>query len=124
MQPRQADQLWNLSVGVDMGQAVFAAAQGLQDFAVINGLGKCEPAAVAGPPVKLRKALVETAVLTTQHLLDLCVVECVEHAADVGAEPFRDLQRARAAAMLMSLEQSRHQLVPAVERHPGAVEIE
>src|SRR5258707_12335320 len=111
MQPRQTDQLWNLGVGMDMGEAVFAAAQGLQDFAVINGLVEREPAPVPGAPVKLSKTLVETAVLATQHLLDLRVVERVEDAADVAAEPLRDSKRARAAAVLMSLEQSRHQLV-------------
>ena len=40
VQPRQSDQFRNLSIGVDMGQTVLAAAQGLQDFAVINSLGQ------------------------------------------------------------------------------------
>src|SRR4029077_13703786 len=48
----------------------------------------------------------------------------VEHAADVCAEFLRDLQRGAAAAMLVGLEQSGHQLVPAVERHPAAVQVE
>ena len=37
--PGESDQLRDLCVCVDMGQPVFAAAQGLQDLAVINGLG-------------------------------------------------------------------------------------
>ena len=56
MEPRQSDQLRNLSIGVDVRQTILAAAQGLEDLAVINGLGQGQPATVAGPAIELGKA--------------------------------------------------------------------
>jgi len=62
--------------------------------------------------------------LAIQHLLNLRVAERVEDAADVDAQFFGYVHSRFVAAMAMGVEQTRHELVPAIERYPATVQIE
>ncbi len=124
VQARKADQLGNLGIGVDPGQAVLPLGQRIEHLAMAQPRRQRQPARIAGAGVKFGEAFIDAAMLAVQHLLHLCIVQFHEHAVDIGSQGQCNATRLAVAQMGFGVEQAGEQLVPIIEGHPAAVEVE
>jgi len=74
--------------------------------------------------VEFGQRLVHAPELRPENSLHAGRVERRERTLNVGGEGGGDSERFDAAAMTLGLEQACHQLVPVVERRPGAIQVE
>jgi len=124
VQPRQADQLRDLGVGVLALQFIAALRKGRQDSLVIDALRQVEEALFPGTGIGLGQGFVEAAMFRRQNLLHLRVVERSQHADQVVGHPDRDVQSLGVVAVAVGVEQAGMDLVPGIDGHPATIEVE
>ena len=124
IKPRQPAQLGDLGVGVLARQFVAPLRQRQQNRLVIKAFAHGEEARLAGAGIGLGEGLVQPAVLAGQHLLHLVVAQAPQHADQVVGHLHRDVERFGVIGIKMGVEQALMHLMPGVERHPAAVQVE
>ena len=124
VQPCQADHLRYLRIGMQARQPVLPRGEGIEHRLVPDLLGHAQPARIAGQGIGFRISLVQPAMLGVQHLLHLRVVERLQHAGQIACQSQHDRHRPRIARQHMCVDQPGMDLVPRIERHPSAVQVE
>ena len=118
------DNLWNLCIGVLTRQVVLALHQRLQDALVAKLVSQLEVLLVACQLSDVGKRLVQSAVLTDQHLLNLLVTQL----ADLVNHPVRQLDKHLLGLLTtcneVGIAQSGIDLVDIIKRYPTVVQSE
>ena len=118
--PREADGLRDLRVGVQVVQVVHPLRHRVQQHPVGEPAGDGEVLGVAGDRVAIGQDLVHAAVLVAHHLLHLGVGEAGREVDGPVAEAQEQFFRLLVAAVQPRVAQARVHLVQVVERGPGA----
>ena len=124
MQSGEADDLGNLRVRVKSGKLVLLCRQRIEHGMVVDLARHAQPAHVTCQMVSLGIALVEAAVLRRQYALHLTLVQRFEHARQIGGDAQYHRHGAAITRQRVRIDQPGVDLVPGVERHPAAVEID
>ena len=118
--PREADGLRDLGVGVQVVQVVHPLRHRVQQHPVGEPAGDGEVLGVAGDRVAIGQDLVHAAVLVAHHLLHLGIGEAGRQVDGPVAEAQEQVLGLLVAAVQPRVTQARVHLVQVVERGPGA----
>ncbi len=121
---RRAHELRDLTIAMLARQVVLVPLERVGEGAMLEFVRQIEPAPVARIGIELGEHLVHAAVLRVEHMLNLLVVERLQHALRPSGEFDFGGERGPVARVAIRVAQPGKGLVQRVPRGPHAVQIE